>query len=165
MLPGGGKLQPERTAMRLLSSPEWLNSLSTATALQLHALIPVTKNTTSFSARQRNRCQELLRTRRSTLLSLTWKMSAALLCWGWQGVTAVVITTICMTGRSICINMCEPLSSSENIFIAPITAISEERELRTFSRHSSLPFIFTHFQSHYRFLLVTLLAEKCSQVW
>lgn len=55
---------------------------------------------------------------------------------------------------------CEPLSSSENIFIAPVTAIGDQWELRMCPRHSSFPLIFTHFQSHYKFLLVTLLGKK-----
>lgn len=50
MLPGDGKLQPESTAMGLLCSPERPNSLSATTALQLRALIPGMKNTTSFLA-------------------------------------------------------------------------------------------------------------------
>lgn len=80
MLSAGRKLQPESTASGLLSFPEQLNSLFTTIALQLHAFIAVMKTTTSFAALQRNRCQELLHTRKSTLLSVTWKMSAALPC-------------------------------------------------------------------------------------
>lgn len=71
--------------MGLLSSPEQINSLSATTALQLHALIPVTKSTTSFAARQRNQCQELLFTQKSTLLSLTWKTSMGPAALGLTG--------------------------------------------------------------------------------
>lgn len=94
---------------------------------------------------------------KSAQLCLPWKMSPALRCRErqerWQPPAWLGTGHVRAHG-----SLCPPLKTSSS---PPSLPSVRNGNWRTFSSHSSL--IFAHFQSHYRFLPVTLLGDKCGR--